>query len=80
MSEKNKDFYVWAMAECIKDTYECWGIDMMSMYDNIKEDFSNATAAIHKMYDSLREPNFYESKFLFFEKVEYVYQALANLC
>lgn len=79
MSEKNKDFYVWAMAECIKDTYECWGIDMMSMYDNIKEDFPNATAAIHKMYDSLREPDFYESKFLVFENVEYVYQALANL-
>lgn len=79
MSEKNKDFYVWAMAECIKDTYECWGIDMMSMYDNIKEDFPNATAAIHKMYDSLREPYFYESKFFVFENVEYVYQALANL-
>lgn len=79
MSEKSKDFYVWTMAECIKSTYEWWGIDMMSMYDNIKEDFPNATAAIHKMYDSLKEPDFYESKFLVFEKAEYVYQALANL-
>lgn len=79
MSKKGKDFYVWAMAECIKSTYEWWGIDMMSMYDNIKKNFPNATAAIHKMYDSLKEPDFYESKFLVFEKAEYVYQALSNL-
>ena len=79
MSEKDKDFYVWTMAECIKSTYEWWGIDMMSMYDNIKKDFPNATAAIHKMYDSLKATDFYESKFLVFEKAEYVYQALANL-
>ena len=46
MSRKDKDFYVWTMAECIKDTYEWWGIDMMSMYDNIKNDFPNATKAI----------------------------------
>ena len=79
MSQKDKDFYVWTMAECIKSTYEEWGIDMMSMFDNIKEDFPNATAAIRKMYDNLREPDFYESKFLVFEKVKYVYEALANL-
>lgn len=79
MSKKDKDFYVWTMAQCIKSTYEWWGIDMMSMYDNIKKDFPNATVAIHKMYDDLREPDFYESKFLVFEKAEYVYQALANL-
>ena len=47
MSKKDKDFYVWTMAECIKSTYEWWGTDMMSMYDNIKEDFPNATKAIH---------------------------------
>ena len=79
MSKKDKDFYVWTMAECIKSTYEEWGIDMMSMFDNIKEDFPNATAAIRKMYDNLGEPDFYESKFLVFEKVKYVYEALANL-
>lgn len=79
MSKKDKEFYVWTMAECIKSTYEWWGIDMMSMYGNIKEDFPNAIAAIHKMYDNLREPDFYESKFMVFEKAEYVYQALANL-
>ena len=50
MSRKDKDFYVWTMAECIKDTYEWWGIDMMSMYDNIKKDFPNAAKAIKKMY------------------------------
>ena len=79
MSQKNKDFYVWTMAECIKSTYECWGIDMTSMYDNIKEDFPNATTAIHKMYANLKEPDFYRSRFLVFEKIEYVYEALANL-
>lgn len=79
MSEKDKDFYVWTMEECIKNTYEWWGIDMMSMYDNIKKDFPNATTAIHKMYYKLRKPNFYKSKFLIFDKVEYIYQAIANL-
>lgn len=79
MSKKYKDFYVWTMAECIKDTYEWWGIDMMSMYDNIKKDFPNAIVAIHKMYDNLRGSDFYDSKFLVFEKVEYIYQAIANL-
>ena len=43
MSGQNKDFYVWTMAECIKSTYEWWGIDMMSMFDNIEKDFPNAT-------------------------------------
>lgn len=38
--------------------------------------FKEAFSAIHKMYDNLREPDFYESRFLIFEKVEYVYQAL----
>ena len=79
MSKKDKEFYVWTMGECIKDTYECWGIDMMSMYDNIEKDFPNAIVAIHKMYDNLEKTNFYKSKFIAFEKVEYVYQALANL-
>ena len=79
MSKRNKDFYVWAMSECIKSTYEWWGTDMMSMYSMIKKGFPNATKAIHKMYAELKEPNFYESKFLVFEEVEYVYQAIANL-
>ena len=52
MSEHNKDFYVWTMAECIKSTYEWWGIDMMSMYDNIEKDFPNAIAAMKKIYSS----------------------------
>ena len=79
MSKKDKEFYVWTMGECIKDTYEWWGTDMMSMYDNIEKDFPNAIVAIHKMYDNLEKTNFYKSKFIAFEKVEYVYQALANL-
>ncbi len=79
MSEKNKDFYVWTMEECIKSTYEWWGIDIMSMYDNIQANFPDATKAINKMYVKLKMPNFYESKFLTFKKVEYIYEAIANL-
>lgn len=79
MSKKDKDFYVWTMAECVKDTYEWWGLDMMSMYDNIKKDFPNATAAIHKMYQNLTEPDFYESQFFVFDNVQYIYEAIANL-
>lgn len=78
MSKKNKDFYVHVMEEC-GATYELWGTDMMSMYDDIEKDFPNAIKAIHKMYDKLRKPNFYKASFLVFEKVEYVYEALANL-
>ena len=77
MSKKDKDFYVWELTEC-KSSYEWWGIDMMSMYDHIKKDFPNATQAIHKMYPNLKNPDFYEAKFLVFKKVEYVYEALAN--
>ena len=78
MSKKDKDFYVWTMKECIKDTYEWWGIDMMSMYDNIKKDFPNATNAIKKMYSNFKAPKFYEAKCLFFEKPQYVYEAIAS--
>ena len=78
MSRKDKDFYVWTMAECIKDTYEWWGIDMMSMYDHIKKDFPNATKAIKKMYSNFKAPKFYEAQYLFFEKPQYVYEAIAS--
>lgn len=79
MSKKDKDFYVWTMSECIKSTYEEWGTDIMSMYENIKRDFPHATEAIHKMYDDLKESDFYKSQSLNFEKVQYVYEAIANL-
>ena len=79
MSRKDKDFYVWTMAECIKDTYEWWGIDMMSMYDNIKKDFPNAAKAIKKMYSNFKKSKFYEAQYLFFEKPQYVYEAIASL-
>lgn len=78
MSKKNKDFYVWTMEECIKNTYEWWGIDMMSMYDNIKKDFPNATNAIQKMYRNFKESKFYEAQYIFFEKPKYVYEAIAS--
>lgn len=79
MKKRSKSFYVWTMSECIKDTYEWWGIDMMSMYDHIKKDFPNATKAIHKMYCNLREPKFYSSKCLLFEEPKYIYEAIENL-
>jgi len=79
MSRKDKNFYVWTMEECIKDTYEWWGIDMMSMYHHIKEDFPNAAKAIQRMHCDFQEPKFYEAQYLFFEKPQYVYEAIANL-
>lgn len=78
MSKKDKDFYVWTMAECIKNTYEWWGIDMMSMYDHIKKDFPNATKAIEKMHSNFNVSKFYEAQYLFFEKPQYVYEAIAS--
>ena len=65
MSKKDKDFYVCTM-ENIKETYEWWGIDMMTMYEKIKEDFPNAITAIHKMYKNLEESHFYKAEFLVF--------------
>lgn len=79
MNKKSKDFYVWTLGECIKDTYEWWGIDMMSMYDHIKEDFPNAAGAIQEMYDDFDEEDYFLSKCLSFKQVQYVYQAIANL-
>ena len=78
MSKKDKNFYVCTMAECIKNTYEWWGIDMMSMYDNIKKDFPNAAKAIQKMYSDFKVSKFYEAQYLFFEKPQYVYEAIAS--
>ena len=80
MSKQNKDFYVWTMAECIKDTYEQWSLDIMSMYDHIKKDFPNATKAIHKIFtDFKNEDDCYTAESLTFKKTEYVYEAVANL-
>lgn len=80
MEKQSKDFYIWTMAECIKDTYERWGIDMMSMFENIREDFPNATQAIHKIYtDFCDESNCYIAKPITFGNVQSVYQAISNL-
>lgn len=79
MNKKDKNFYIWTMAECIKSTYEWWGIDMMSMYDNIEKDFPNAIEAIKKMYHKLEIPGFYQSRSLHFEKPQFVYEVISNL-
>lgn len=79
MSKKDKNFYVWTMAECIKDTYEQWGIDIMSLYNHIKKYFPNATKAIHKIYtDFKNEYDCYTADSLTFNSIEYVYEAVAN--
>lgn len=80
MSKKDQDFYVWTMGECIKDTYENWGIDMMSMYSNIRKDFPNAAKAIHKIYTDFRgTQNCYKAEALTFENPQYVYEVITNL-
>lgn len=76
--KKDKDFWIWTMEECIQDTYEWWGIDMMSMYGNIKDDFPNAVEAIRKIHKEFSEVDFYKASPLFFENVQYIYQAIAN--
>lgn len=78
MSEKNRDFYVWTMAECIKNTYEWWGIDMMSMYDHIKKDFPNVIVAIKKIYSNFEPKKYYKAKPFIFENVQFVYEAISN--
>jgi len=79
MSGQNKEFYVWTMAECIKSSYECWGVDMMSMFDNIEKDFPNATEAIKKMYSNFEAQNCYAAKSLQFKKPQFVYEAISSL-
>lgn len=79
MRKKDKDFYVQTMSECIKSTYEWWGNDITSLYGHISKDFPNAYKALYKMYDKLKAPNFYGSKLITFKKVNYVYEAIANL-
>lgn len=79
MNTKNRNFYVWTMSECIKNTYEWWGIDIMSMYDYIKEKFPNASVAIKKMYQNFDKSNFNEAEYIYFEMPKYVYEAIGSL-
>lgn len=79
MSNLNKDFYVWTMAECIKTTYEWWGIDLMSMYDHIEKDFPHAIDAIKQMHSNFEAQNCYAAKSLHFENPQYVYEVISNL-
>ena len=79
MSVQDKRFYVWTMTECIKSTYEWWGIDMMSMFSHIKKNFPNATKAINKMYNNLEIRNYYEATPMKFENPQFVYEAISSL-
>lgn len=75
----SKDFYIWAYEECIKDTYEWWGTDMMSMYDNIKKSFPNAAKAIKLSFSKFKDDDYYEAKALNFKDPKYVYEAVMSL-
>lgn len=79
MSVKDKDFYIWTMAECIKTTYEWWGIDMMSMYEELEKDFPNAVEAIKKMYSEFEVSDYYEAEPLSFENPQFIYEVISNL-
>ena len=79
MSERSQSFYVWTMAKCIKETYEWWGIDMMSMYDNIGKDFPNAIEAIQKIYNEFDVEDYRKVKPLQFKKPQFVYEAISSL-
>lgn len=79
MYKKSKDFYVWTVEECIKDTYEGWGIDIMPMYGDIQESFPNAAQVIRQMYYDFDAEDYFFAKPLAFKHVHYVFQAIANL-
>lgn len=81
--KKNKDFYVWVIAECIKNTYDFWGIDIMSRFDEIEKYFPNVSKAIKKMYSEVYETeeneiSFFETEPLYFSNPQYVYEAISN--
>ena len=75
----DRGFYIWTMAEVIKETYEQWGIDLMSMWKNIQESFPNAAKAVKDMYSEFDENTIYEARGKQFDNPECVYQAVANL-
>lgn len=79
MITPDREFYLWAYEECVKDTYEGWGTDMMSKYENVKKDFPNAAIAIGKMYENLNDGDVYDAQPRTFEGVNYVYEAIAKL-
>ncbi|MBR3325356.1 MAG: hypothetical protein IKG14_04870 [Clostridia bacterium] len=79
MGMLSQDFYIWTMAECIKDIYEWWGIDMMSMYEEIEEDFPNACRAIKRMYSRFEMLDYHKAKPLQFKNPQFVYEAISYL-
>ena len=75
MKTYDEDFYVQAMANYYT-TCKWYGIDLMSKYGNILDDYPNATKAIKKMYSNFEAP--YEAKPLHFEKPRFIYEAIGN--
>lgn len=78
MNKYDKVFYAQTMAQ-YKTTCEWWGIDIMSMYDNIERDYPNAAKAIQKMHSPFDESDYYVAQPLHFEHPRFVYEAIANL-
>lgn len=79
MKQKNKNFYVWTIKECIRNTYRFYGIQMMRMYDSLTNNFPNATSAIKKMYNNFSKSSRYEVEPLTFENPNYIYEVISNL-
>lgn len=84
-AKRDEEFYSWVMLECIKDTYENWGVDMMSMLPEIQEDLPTAAEAIQKMYDVVpvmkdgNSINHYQHVAKTFSDPDKVYQVIENL-
>lgn len=79
MKKKSTNFYLWALGEVIKATFEWQETDTISIYSLLKKDFPNAIKALERMYSKFKEPAFCKAKPLSFEKVEYVYEAISSL-
>lgn len=77
MTKKDKNFYIWTLENCIKSTYEYWGIDMISMYKSIEKDFPIAAVAINNIYPSLKNYPA-TTQFLVFEDIRYVFEAIGK--
>ena len=75
-NEKGKEFYIGTLRN-LKEIYENWGTDIMSLYEEIKEYYPNAMGALCEIYYIIN-PDLYKAKFLV-KEVEYIYQALTSL-
>lgn len=76
---RSKEFYIRIVENCIKSTYENWGIDMMSNWNNIIKEFPHASKAIRAIYGEFNSNTKYQVKAVQFENPQYVYEAISYL-